>query len=959
MAASIQPEILFAQRLAANERSTRSKALKTLRRYISLRSQKTEGGFSGEDLQKIWKGLFYCLWMQDKPLLQEELSERISGLIHCFQTIDSQLRYFETFLLTMKREWNGIDLLRMDKFFQLVRFVFRQVFEVLKRREWECSVINRFLEVFRVQIMQSTGGVPVGLMLHILELYMTELARVGAAELTAEQNFIFIDPFCKTLGKTKDRTLLGAISKNIFWIILENAPYAVEDLIKELHHKEEDSDSGQASEEEKGCLEEEEPKRSSFKMARGTKFNGLPENEEDDDYEISDNELLDMDKEELEEKKDNEDVGPVLQFDYGAIADRLFEFGSCSFTPSFNRAQLYRLVKRFRDLSEGIFKQEQYNDANCDDDDDAEKGRKGQLNKKNKKKRRNETQESAEESPAKKHRGCGDMPKLSEPNQDDAKRDTTEVNKMKKKKKKQKQKHLQTTKIKEMDTHKTQALEKTPVENNDKEHGGEGAVCVSVCIDASTKDVIIDPESQSESQDIETSSQISRKKSKSKKLKSKLQEIEEKVAAEFTLVGSSDKCPKDTDGEVRKCPDPEALVAKDEEKETAPPSGRKKSGERGNGNQTGESMNVHQVEDGSKSTPAKKKKQKSSIVDEEIAAEIGSDIEVLGDEAEAPGLPVLGTSRPEQPECAVVKKEKKRKQKMKKPTEDDVQIINSHAKDQTTDNASTIIFIDATSEEQELCACNFTKNRKNKKSKGKDMPVEIDLTVDVKNPDVTNGKSTGQASDPKPLKKEKKKKMKWGTSEENELLTEADELLEVEPVFLTQTHEVKQSLCTPDLLNKKTQKKQLVDLTVEEPSETAEDLVLKRQFKQKHKAVDETTANDCSPNISVKSIKKRELQTEEVEQINGHMVNEDVKISSLVTPKKRLKTKVKKASTDPEFVSFQDQTKAPTPLFCKVKSKGSPSTPLSSIKTFQTPKSEPKKVTFGLKNNKTAGQVPE
>lgn len=28
------------------------------------------GGFTGDELLKLWKGLFYCLWMQDKPLLQ-------------------------------------------------------------------------------------------------------------------------------------------------------------------------------------------------------------------------------------------------------------------------------------------------------------------------------------------------------------------------------------------------------------------------------------------------------------------------------------------------------------------------------------------------------------------------------------------------------------------------------------------------------------------------------------------------------------------------------------------------------------------------------------------------------------------------------------------------------------------------------------------------------------------------
>lgn len=28
------------------------------------------GGFSQDELLKIWRGLFYCMWVQDEPLLQ-------------------------------------------------------------------------------------------------------------------------------------------------------------------------------------------------------------------------------------------------------------------------------------------------------------------------------------------------------------------------------------------------------------------------------------------------------------------------------------------------------------------------------------------------------------------------------------------------------------------------------------------------------------------------------------------------------------------------------------------------------------------------------------------------------------------------------------------------------------------------------------------------------------------------
>ena len=30
-----------------------------------------------EEIMRIWKGLHYCFWMSDKPLVQEELAETI------------------------------------------------------------------------------------------------------------------------------------------------------------------------------------------------------------------------------------------------------------------------------------------------------------------------------------------------------------------------------------------------------------------------------------------------------------------------------------------------------------------------------------------------------------------------------------------------------------------------------------------------------------------------------------------------------------------------------------------------------------------------------------------------------------------------------------------------------------------------------------------------------------------
>uniref|UniRef100_W5M905 Ribosomal RNA processing 1B n=1 Tax=Lepisosteus oculatus TaxID=7918 RepID=W5M905_LEPOC len=366
------PEVQFAQKLASNQKPIRTRAIKKLKKYIGIRSQKQKGGFTSEELLKIWKGLFYCMWMQDKPLLQEELSAVLSNLIHVFQSMDSKFLFVETFLQTMNREWTGIDRLRMDKFYMLVRMVFRQTFEMLKKRCWDQSLVQRFTELLTVRVLQSNSGCPCGVQFHILDIYMTELAAVGAQELTAEQNLIFIDPFCKVAAKTKDHLLLQAICNNIFSEVLNQAPFAIEDLMKELQQLENNS-------EDELDLEDKDLMKNS-KDSQEDQINGL-----ENGYEPSEG--------------DGDGIGPVLQFDYKAIAGRLFDLTSRRNTPPLNRKKLYRLVKKFQDLSEGVFPQDGYTEEVSTDEDDDLFGNRKRLKKK---KRRN-----VEEDPASGEKGQG------------------------------------------------------------------------------------------------------------------------------------------------------------------------------------------------------------------------------------------------------------------------------------------------------------------------------------------------------------------------------------------------------------------------------------------------------------------------------------------------------------------------------------------------------------------------
>ncbi|XP_058689857.1 ribosomal RNA processing protein 1 homolog B [Poecile atricapillus] len=351
------PEVQFAQRLAANEKRIRDRALKKLRGYIGVRTQRPAGGFSQEEMLKIWKGLFYCMWMQDKPLLQEELAANISQLIHVFQNTEAQHLFIQTFWQTMNREWNGIDNLRLDKYYMLMRLILRQSFEVLKRNEWDEGLVEPLLQLLMKEVMDPDSNSPTGIKFHFIDIYLDELAKVGAKELTADQNLKFIEPFCKIAAKSKDRRVLHAVVAGVFEMIVDQSPFAIEDLMKELGTNSDDEDVS------------EEDKQENEEMLK-TKGDRCPSRKSA------------QNSEETEDINENVDdgIGAVLQFDYKAVADKIFEFASKKNIPSLNRKRLYKLVKKFQDLAEGIFPQDIPEDVSTDEDDD-ESGRRKRKKK--------------------------------------------------------------------------------------------------------------------------------------------------------------------------------------------------------------------------------------------------------------------------------------------------------------------------------------------------------------------------------------------------------------------------------------------------------------------------------------------------------------------------------------------------------------------------------------------------
>jgi ribosomal RNA-processing protein 1 len=77
-----------------------------LRTYLRSRKE-----FSEIELLKLWKGLFYCMWMSDKPRNQQQLARDLADLIDVVPRT-TLVPFVDAFWKTIAREWSGIGRLR-------------------------------------------------------------------------------------------------------------------------------------------------------------------------------------------------------------------------------------------------------------------------------------------------------------------------------------------------------------------------------------------------------------------------------------------------------------------------------------------------------------------------------------------------------------------------------------------------------------------------------------------------------------------------------------------------------------------------------------------------------------------------------------------------------------------------------------------------------------------------------
>ncbi|KAI3331574.1 hypothetical protein HD806DRAFT_164330 [Xylariaceae sp. AK1471] len=209
----------FIRNLASSDRKIRTSALQSLRTFLSASA--TSSRLTHLDNLKLWKGLYYSLWMCDRPIPQQNLCAELAALIEILPD-EAVAPWLAAFWATLGREWTSIDVLRLEKFLLLVRRVLgaslawvrdtlpesgttkegegggEETKKTKKKNQKGRDRIDALLEnlaTWPLETEDDLSRVPVGLRLHILDIWVDEAEKLGLldAEKTGEAGRQFLD----------------------------------------------------------------------------------------------------------------------------------------------------------------------------------------------------------------------------------------------------------------------------------------------------------------------------------------------------------------------------------------------------------------------------------------------------------------------------------------------------------------------------------------------------------------------------------------------------------------------------------------------------------------------------------------------------------------------------------------------------------------------------------------------
>ena len=191
------------RQIAHSDKSVRDGALEAIKQHL----QSNGDAMSDLEMLKLWKGLFYCFWMSDKPQIQEHLALQLADL-----TMKHPLRYIQAFWDIVGLEWFKVDGLRLDKFYMLFRKIHGATLAWLSSTGWhQLPSFVRLVLQDRI-LSPNPNRIPDSIKFHVCQVLLDSLESI---EIDEESMDVLLTPFIAILSSSGNKLLVNHVIEDV------------------------------------------------------------------------------------------------------------------------------------------------------------------------------------------------------------------------------------------------------------------------------------------------------------------------------------------------------------------------------------------------------------------------------------------------------------------------------------------------------------------------------------------------------------------------------------------------------------------------------------------------------------------------------------------------------------------------------------------------------------------------
>eukprot|EP00930_Biecheleria_cincta_P003554 TRINITY_DN104497_c0_g1_i1.p1 TRINITY_DN104497_c0_g1~~TRINITY_DN104497_c0_g1_i1.p1 ORF type:complete len:452 (+),score=102.48 TRINITY_DN104497_c0_g1_i1:61-1356(+) len=207
----------FGKRLAHTDKIVRDRGFKLLKKWLQSHQD-----LERLDYMKLWKGLYFAMWMADKRPVQQELSVNVALLLNDVPREKRNL-WLETFWQTMRDAWEKLDVHRVSKYLLFLRIVIAECFKDLRVGGWQLTELKERAAILTQHAPKLTNSAPSpGITMQLTRVLWDELLpQLGESPKASQEAILtFLEPFIALA----ESSYVDGLARSVHENVLRKAP---------------------------------------------------------------------------------------------------------------------------------------------------------------------------------------------------------------------------------------------------------------------------------------------------------------------------------------------------------------------------------------------------------------------------------------------------------------------------------------------------------------------------------------------------------------------------------------------------------------------------------------------------------------------------------------------------------------------------------------------------------------